>query len=333
MNVVRQLRFWWTTGQTRRLLLAIGAFVTLAACAAPTVGAPVVPQGHATVTPGHATAATVAPAVATGTTSTVQRQLTVDGTKRSYLAIGSVNRRKGLPLLIMLHGRGITAQQESVRTGFLPYAERGLANLVYPLGIAESWNAGHGCCGVAGKEGVPDTAFVTQLVNDASQYFDSDRRRIYLVGYSNGARLSFQEVCDHPGTFAGLATYGAVPLAECANGKPISALLAVGTNDQVVRTEHFSPTATMAMGQTVARWQSRNGCTGPVTTSHTGPLTLRSWTGCRAGTQLSAAVYSGLTHFWPTATRTRAPYTTYVGEQAGAATIMWDFLSRQQLPA
>lgn len=305
----------------RRLFLAVGACVTLAACSSSVVNEPVVPEGHA---------ATAAPAVTTGTT-TVQRRLSVGGMKRTYLAVGSPARHKGLPLLIMLHGRGITAQQESTRTGFLPYAERGLADIVYPLGLSQSWNAGHGCCGVAGKEGVPDTAFITQVASDAAHYFESDPHRIYLVGYSNGARLSFEEVCEHPGIFAGIATYGAVPLAQCAGGKPISALLAAGTNDAVVRSEHFSPTATMALDQTVAQWQTRNGCTGAATTSHTGPLTLRSWTGCRAGTQLSAAVYSGLTHFWPAATRTKAPYTTYVGEQAGAATIMWNFLSRQHL--
>ncbi|UIJ56828.1 hypothetical protein LWP59_21915 [Amycolatopsis acidiphila] len=277
---------------------------------------------------GHA--ATAAPASTDGTT-TVQRQLTVDGMKRTYLAVGSSVRHKGLPLLIMLHGRGITAQQESARTGFLPYAERGLVNIVYPLGISQSWNAGHGCCGVAAKEGVHDTEFLTRLAADASHYFESDLRRIYLVGYSNGAKLSFEEVCEHPDVFAALATYGAVPLAPCGGGKPISALMASGTNDSVVRSEHFSPTATIALDQAVAQWQSRNGCTGAGATTRTGPLTLTSWTGCRGGTQLSAAVYSGLTHFWPTATRTKAPYTTYVGEQAGAATIMWDFLSRQHL--
>ncbi|GHF39223.1 hypothetical protein GCM10017566_10640 [Amycolatopsis bartoniae] len=301
----------------RRLFPVLVAFV-LAACASPAAGG----------TPGHS--ATARPAVTAGTT-TVSRQLTVDGTKRTYLAIGSSLRHKGLPLLIVLHGRGITAQQESTRTGFLPYAERGLVNLVYPLGISESWNAGHGCCGVAGRQGVHDTAFLTQLVSDASQYFDSDRRRIYLVGYSNGAKLSFEEVCGHPGLFAGLATYGAVPLAACPAGQPVSALLTAGTADPYVRTEHNSPSAVAALNDAVAQWQRRNGCTGTPVVRHTGPLTLTTWTGCRGGTELASGVYSGLTHYWPVATHTSAPYTTPVGDQAAAATVMWDFLSRQRL--
>ncbi|WP_166459761.1 alpha/beta hydrolase family esterase [Amycolatopsis pithecellobii] len=305
----------------QRLLVLAGALVALAACAPAGVNESVQPQGHATPVPA---------AVSAGTT-TVPRQLTVDGTKRTYLAVGSSVRHKGIPLLIVLHGRGVTAQLESVRTGFLPYAQRGQVNLVYPLGIGESWNAGHGCCGVAAKEGVPDPRFLTAVATDAARYFESDPRRIYLAGYSNGAKLSFEEVCAHPGVFAGLATYGAVPLATCG-GKPISALLAGGTDDPVVRAEHFSPTATIALNQAVTQWQTRNGCHGPGSVRHTGRLTLTSWTGCHAGTELSSAVYSGLSHLWPTAAQAAPPYTTYVGEDAAAATIMWNFLSRQRLP-
>jgi polyhydroxybutyrate depolymerase len=263
--------------------------------------------------------------------TTVQREVTVGGMRRSYLAVSPALRRSGLPLVVMLHGRGIAARQEAERTGFVTYAERGLADIVYPVGISESWNAGHGCCGVAGKEGVHDTAFITEVVTDASHYFGSDSRRIYLVGYSNGAKLSFEEVCEHPTTFAALATYGAVPLATCAGAKPISALLGTGTADPLVRAEHSSPSATAAVDQAVAQWRTRNGCTAPGTTSHVPPLTLTTWSGCEAGTEVASAIYSGVTHYWPTAAPTTAPFTTPVGAPAAAATVMWDFLSRHHL--
>ncbi|TNC26960.1 alpha/beta hydrolase family esterase [Amycolatopsis alkalitolerans] len=311
----------------RRLVVLIAAATTLAACASPSGSEPV--RSVEPVQPAEHTA-TAAPAVSTGA-GTVQRELTVDGMKRTYLAVRSAKWHKGLPLLIVMHGRGITAQLESRRTGFLPYAEGGLVNIVYPMGIARSWNAGYGCCGVAGKEGVHDMAFLTEVAADASRYFESDLRRTYLVGYSNGARLSFSEVCGHPGVFAGLATYGAVPLAPCAGGRPIPALLADGSDDAVVRNEHFSPSSTIALSQAVTRWQGQNGCTGPGAVRHIGALTLRSWTGCRSGADLSSAVYSGLTHFWPRGTHEAVPYTTYVGPEAAASTIMWSFLSRQHL--
>ncbi|HVW40742.1 MAG TPA: PHB depolymerase family esterase [Amycolatopsis sp.] len=300
----------------RRLLVLVGALSLLAACS----------QAASTEASRPASEQT---ALATNTT-TVHRALTVGGRNRTYLAVGPDQRKPGLPLLIVLHGRGINAQEESVRTGFLPYAEQGLADLVYPAGISESWNAGHGCCGVAGREGVPDVPFIGALVTDAAHYFEADSRRIYLVGYSNGARLAFSTVCAHPGVFAAMATYGGVPLAECPDTTPISAMITAGTADPVVKAAHSSPSASAAIESTVTQWRTRNGCTTSAT-QHIGPLALTTWRGCKGGTVVAAGLYNGLTHYWPVATHTGAPFTTVVGADAAAATIMWNFLSPKHL--
>ncbi|WP_166463061.1 alpha/beta hydrolase family esterase [Amycolatopsis acidicola] len=260
----------------------------------------------------------------------MQRDLTVDGTKRSYLAVRASSKRTGLPLLVVLHGRGITARQESARTGFLAYAQRGLANVVYPMGIGQSWNAEHGCCGLAVKEGAHDTAFVTSVVGDATRYFGADSRRVYLVGYSNGGRLAFTEVCEHPGLFAAMATYGSVPSVTCPGRKPISALISSGTDDPIVRSVHSSPSSAAAVESAVTQWRTQSQCTASNTTG-TGPLKLTTWTGCAGGTEVAQGIYQGLTHYWPVATKTSAPYTTPVGPQAAAATVMWNFLSRHTL--
>jgi polyhydroxybutyrate depolymerase len=263
-------------------------------------------------------------------TTTVQRSLTIGGVHRTYLAVGPSVPKSGLPLLVVLHGRDISAQQESQRTGFLTYAEHGQADIIYPAGIGESWNAGHGCCGVAAMNGVHDTTFLTEAVTDAAKYFNSDSKRIYLAGYSNGAKLSFEEVCQHPGMFAALATYGAVPLAECGNPKPISALIGTGTADSIVQREHSSTSATAAVDQTVTRWRTQDACTTS-TTTHIGPLTLTTWTGCQDGTEVASGLWSGVTHHWPTAAPSPEPFTTPVGPQAAAAPVMWTFLTRHSL--
>lgn len=293
----------------------------VAACA-PVDVEPVAPQAHA--------GSGAIPVLGSGTVTT-QRVLDIDGTKRTYLAVQPQSRRPGLPLLIVLHGRGISAQQESTRTGFLPYAQQGMADIVYPSGINDSWNAGHGCCGQAAKKGVDDATFLTRLTADAQTYFGSDAHRVYLVGYSNGAKLSFEQVCRHPGTYAALATYGAVPLAPCVGGKPLSAFMASGTSDPVVRTEHGAPSSAAALQAATEQWRQRDQCTGEPAVTHVGPLTMTAWTGCAEGTSLTQAVYSGLTHFWPTGTRTGAPFTTPVGPDAAAAKVMWDFLSTHRL--
>jgi polyhydroxybutyrate depolymerase len=263
-------------------------------------------------------------------TTTVQRDLTVGGMHRSYLAVGPARPRPHLPLLVVLHGRGIPAQEEMARTGFLPYAAQGEADIVYPMGVADSWNAGHGCCGWAGKAGVNDTAFVTEVVVDAARHFESDPARVYLVGYSNGGRLAFHDVCENPTTFAAFATYGAAPLAACTNSTapPVPVLLGVGTKDAVVHATDPSRTATQAVDRVAAQWRARDFCPPIATVTHIGLLTLTSWTGCRAGSAVKTAHYAGITHDWPTAGPVSAPYTTAVGSRAAAATVMWDFLTQ-----
>jgi len=301
----------------RRLLVLAGALCLVAACSAGTAS-----------TPNQS--ASVRTALGMAATQTVHRELTVGGRKRTYLAVGPQVRKAGLPLLVVLHGRGISAQQESDRTGFLTYAERGLVNIVYPSGISESWNAGHGCCGVAAKEGVSDVPFITALVSDATKFFDADSRRVYLVGYSNGAKLGFTTVCAHPGLFAAMATYGAVPLARCSDDTPIPALISAGTADPLVKAEHSAPSASAAIEETVADWRSRDACTTSAT-KRIGPLTLTTWTGCRGGVEVASGLYAGVTHYWPSAGKTAAPFTTPVGPEAAAGTVMWDFLSTKRL--
>jgi polyhydroxybutyrate depolymerase len=311
-----------------RLAVPLGAAAVLGACSAPVASPP--PEPSPAPAGQVAVAQTSAP---DGQLSTTQRSVLVGRTSRSYLAIGPWRHRPGLPLLVMLHGRGITAQQESARTGFLGYAQRGLADLVYPMGIAQSWDAGHGCCGQAAKTGVNDIGFLDNAISDASHYFESDNRRIYLVGYSNGAKLAFQYVCDRPHTFAALATYGAVPLAGCDNpaGPPISTLMAAGSADPLVKSEHSATSATAALNQAVDRRRGENACPPTPAVTHTGPLTLSIWSGCQGGTEVGSASYAGITHYWPVSAPTKAPFTTPVGPQAAAAPVMWDFLTRHQL--
>ncbi|WP_027940792.1 alpha/beta hydrolase family esterase [Amycolatopsis taiwanensis] len=249
----------------------------------------------------------------------MERTVTLGGMPRTYLAIGP-SHDAGLPLLVVLHGREVTASQESKRTGFLTYAQRGMADLVYPQGTANSWNDGHGCCGKASATGVDDLGFVAKVVADASQFFHSDPKRVYLVGYSNGGRLAFEEVCGHPALFAAFATYGALPPTECPGGPPVRVFIGAGANDSIMHSEGSVTNA-------VAWWRSRDGCGPDATTTHAGPLTMTTWTRCRGGSAVASALYAGIGHPWPVAKPSQAPFTVSVGAGAAAATVMWNFFT------
>jgi polyhydroxybutyrate depolymerase len=285
--------------------------------------------------PGTTTPAAAPPggstAVATTATTTGTRTIDVGGTRRSYLVVAPTAQRTALPLLVVLHGRNVTAQTEAVRTGFLPLAQRGSAVLAYPVGIAESWNAGQGCCGAAGTAGVDDADLVHAVVADASQHLLIDPKRRYLVGYSNGGKLAFRAVCDHPTDFAAFATYGAVPLAPCADTTtPLPALVAAGAEDTELAAADPPYTATHALDEAAAAWRARDGCSPVAATTAVGPVTVTAWRNCRDGTAVESALYAGLTHYWPTADPTPVEFTAPVGPYAAAATLMWEFLSGER---
>ena len=150
------------------------------------------------------TPAVVSTPARTATTSTM-RSLTLGRTQRSYLVVAPGDHHTALPLVMILHGRSVTVQQEEIRTDFLFLAQQGKAVLVYPVGYGQSWNADGGCCGDAATAQLDDSAFLAAVTGDVANHFSINGSRSYLVGYSNGARMAFTEVCAHPSLFAAFA--------------------------------------------------------------------------------------------------------------------------------
>ncbi|MGH3826484.1 MAG: alpha/beta hydrolase family esterase [Pseudonocardiaceae bacterium] len=267
----------------------------------------------------------------TGATTSSMRSLAIGGMQRSYLLVAPAGQRSALPLLMILHGRSVTVQQEQVRTDFLPLAQQGKAVLVYPVGYEQFWNAGGGCCGAAAAAQVDDSAFLTAVLGDVANHVAIDSSRIYLVGYSNGARMAFTEVCAHPSLFAAFASYAGVPTQACEDtGVAVAAWISAGTADPELSTTDPARTSTQVIESVVADWRVRNRCDGTSTSTAIPPAQLTLWAHCRNGSAVESVLYDGLNHYWPRATQADIPYNTAVGAPASAATVMWAFLSAHQ---
>ncbi|HEX5143934.1 MAG TPA: PHB depolymerase family esterase [Mycobacterium sp.] len=254
--------------------------------------------------------------------------VSVDGVQRTYRSIAPLHVTSPLPLLVVLHGRGESGSVVASRTGFLGLVEQRRAILVAPDGEHRSWNAGHGCCGVAGSRGVPDVPFVAATVADAARRWPVDAGRVYLVGYSNGGKLAYSEVCAHPTLFAAVATYGAVPLSPCNPGTAaVPFLLAAGSADRVLPFGGKPggnppiPSVPQALG-----WlRAQDGCLAGPRTGRDGSAVVQKWSGCAGTTEVESVVYPGQGHAWPAAGLS--------GGSPAAATVMWAFLSRHGEPA
>ncbi|MBV8997061.1 MAG: dienelactone hydrolase family protein [Pseudonocardiales bacterium] len=274
----------------------------------------------------------VSPPAPTATTSTM-RSLTLGRTQRSYLVVAPGDQHTALPLVMILHGRSVTVQQEEIRTDFLFLAQQGKAVLVYPVGYGQSWNADGGCCGDAATAQLDDSAFLAAVTGDVANHFSINGSRSYLVGYSNGARMAFTEVCAHPSLFAAFAVYGAVPTDTCADTSiAVPALISAGTADPELATTNPAQTTTQVIESVVADWRARDRCETTSTATPLTPAQLTVWAHCRNGAAVESLLYLGVNHSWPRATQADPPSNTAVGASAGAATLMWNFLSAHQSP-
>jgi polyhydroxybutyrate depolymerase len=249
--------------------------------------------------------------------------VSVDGVQRTYRSIVPVQLTDRVPLVIVLHGRGQSGSAAVSQTGFLELVAQRRAVLVVPDSEQPSWNAGHGCCGIAGSRRTPDVPFVATIVADAMRRWPVDAGRVFLVGYSNGGKLAYSEVCAHPTLFAAVATYGAVPLSPCTPGTPaVPFLLAAGSADSVLPF-HGKPGGRPplpSVPEALGWLRAQNGCQALEQTAQDGSAVVQRWPRCAGGTEVESVVYPGHGHAWPTAGAS--------GGSPAVGTLMWAFLSR-----
>jgi polyhydroxybutyrate depolymerase len=135
--------------------------------------------------------------------------LSPGGHDRSYLfhvppALGP------LPLVMMLHGAGGSAQFAADETGWSQLADKAGFTVVYPEGVPvypkrvskfltnpQEWNDGSG----RGHE--EDVGFLLAVLDDLDHI--ADLSRVYITGFSNGAGMAFRFTAEHADRVAAIA--------------------------------------------------------------------------------------------------------------------------------
>ena len=313
-----------------RVLSALSALALIAACGAshPALSAEQAARTKGSTTTQHrvtaGSSATPTPAGVTPSAVAIHFPVTqtmetldVNGVARQYLLItASGTGPATLPILLVLHGIDAPVDGEVTRDAFMQFVQLGAAELVYPVGIGESWNAG-GCCGQAAALGVDDESFLEDLVATVDP---GHGQPIDLVGYSNGGRLAYTMACDDPSLVDGYAIVKAVPLNSCDSQAPVTLLQIAGTADwEVPYQPGDAGTEWPPVTQQIALLQQSNGCDATSSTTKTGTLTLQVWTSCEQGTRLTLATYAGDDHDWPPGNPTTPSAASVIAHYFGVA--------------
>lgn len=183
-----------------------------------------------------------------------------------------------LPLVIALHGLPGSGAQIERYLGLTPLAEARSFFYCFPEGLnvrdGQGWNAYFSSAAEASYYSYTwsdDAAFLKALIEQVAQGFALDRKKVYLIGHSNGGGMAHRTAARYPELVAAVASLAGNPVNfNPPPVSPVNILQIHGTADEVVsytdrsRTEPNRPIFPGA--QHVGHiWARLNGARNPET--------------------------------------------------------------------
>jgi polyhydroxybutyrate depolymerase len=240
------------------------------------------------------------------------------GRDRRYLVhVPPHDGKHGLPLLLVLHGGGGSAEQARAATGLATAGVRAGFVVVFADGTGPlpgrllTWNSG-GIPVWAAAHDVDDTGFLRTVVASVQGQVPIDAHRIFAAGHSNGGMMCHRLARDAGDLFAGIAVVaGAMNYRDADATQPLAVLLVHGAADQHVRYEGGAPAqATGRAGQRVDAsvqdaidyYLDRNGLRADAITERVGKVRISDYTDARGGVvaaPVRVITLEGGGHSWP----------------------------------
>jgi polyhydroxybutyrate depolymerase len=215
-----------TTKTPRLAVIAALALLALTACTSTTN------VGQGTSNPSDAASA----ANAKGT-------ITIQDGQRPFTLHVPSTYTPGQPaaLVVLLHGYTATGAGQEAYLKFTPESDKRGFLYAYPDGMVDPmhnhfWNATDACCDLYGSN-VDDSTYLSDLIKKVESLYTVDTKRVYLIGHSNGAFMTFRMACDHADQITAIAALnGAMwsDLSKCKPSGPVSVLDIRSTADQTI---------------------------------------------------------------------------------------------------
>ena len=281
-----------------------------------------------------------------GSPAPIRRTTIVDGVEREYFLYGSLEQatRGDVPLVFNLHSTSGTPHGQMRLSGWAALIEKNELVVVAPTGVyidyreKPTWNAD------MDPNGVDDVGFIRQLVETLPSELGIDRKRVYVLGYSAGARLASRLACEMPEMIAAVAAVAGVQYPDtlqydkgCGGARPVPLLAFHGTEDHINDFYHQGSSSPRywktGVEEAIRGWVLHNGCDGPPSiTMVADHVSRESYGPCADNTEVVFYRVVGRGHEWPSLKKRRNALLRNLGIGAGQTSQeIWEFFKRHSL--
>ena len=143
------------------------------------------------------------------------------------------------------------------------------------------------------------------MIDQVSQSHDVDPNRVYAMGHSNGAMLSYRLACQLSDQIVAVGMVsGTRTLDSCTPSQPVSLIQVHGTADQNVPIDGGRGSSSISQVdynppvQASTSIAAADSCPDP-SVDQSGDFTTTSWQPCAASTAVRMVVIAGSPHAWP----------------------------------
>lgn len=214
---------------------------------------------------------------------------------------------KPAPALVLLpYLRGVPEDMADLTNAAALVRDFG-AWVIVPRAINGEWN--YGAFSAIGLNLLADDVkFLTQVIDTAISRFPIDAHRVYMGGYSNGARMTLHYACEQPAKIAAaFSVAGAVLKADsksCTPAVPVPLQMINGTEDAAI--PYKGNGINQSAPASALFWARINGCnatpahsTLPDTVADNTTVAMDAYRNCTGGANVDFYTIAGGGHTWP----------------------------------